>query len=148
MVTIIGIVASIAIPNLLASRRAANEAAAQSSLRTISSCEASYQATDGAGIYGDLATLGARKLMDAQIASGSKSGYQFVANPVLATPAQFWAYAIPLVNSGIGQTSTRRYAVTEDGVLRGDRTLTAPASHAAVVGSGTPLTGGIAPLGN
>ncbi len=38
VVTIIGIIASIAIPNLLASRRAANQASAQSSLRTISSC--------------------------------------------------------------------------------------------------------------
>jgi prepilin-type N-terminal cleavage/methylation domain-containing protein len=39
VVTTIGIVASIAIPNLLASRRAANEGSAQSSLRTIQTCE-------------------------------------------------------------------------------------------------------------
>jgi prepilin-type N-terminal cleavage/methylation domain-containing protein len=35
VVAIIGIIAAIAIPNLLASRRAANEGSAQSSMRTI-----------------------------------------------------------------------------------------------------------------
>ena len=39
VVAIIGIIAAIAIPNLLASRRAANEGSAQSSLRTIHSAE-------------------------------------------------------------------------------------------------------------
>ena len=42
VVAIIGIIAAIAIPNLLASRRAANEGSAQQSLRTISSAEATY----------------------------------------------------------------------------------------------------------
>ena len=45
VVAIIGIIAAIAIPNLLASRRAANEGSAQSSLRTIHSSQATYQAT-------------------------------------------------------------------------------------------------------
>ncbi len=105
VVTIIGIIASIAIPNLLASRRAANEASAQSSLRTISSCEASYQATDGAGTYGDLAALSSRVLTEPVLSSGNKSGYRFVATPVAVTPAQFWAYALPHVTSGIAPAS-------------------------------------------
>jgi type IV pilus assembly protein PilA len=148
VVTIIGIIASIAIPNLLASRRAANEASAQSSLRTISSCEASYQATDGAGTYGDLTALSSHVLTDAALASGNKSGYRFVATPLAVTPAQFWAYAIPQVTSGIAQTGILRYSIAEDGVLRGDATLTVPASHAAVIGSGSPPIGGMPPLGN
>ncbi len=53
VVAIIGIIAAIAIPNLLASRRAANEGSAQASLRTIHSSEATYQATFGAGNYGN-----------------------------------------------------------------------------------------------
>jgi type IV pilus assembly protein PilA len=138
VVTIIGIIASIAIPNLLASRRAANEASAQSALRTISSCEATYQATDGAGSYGDLATLGARTLTDGQLASGTKSGYQFVANPIAGTPGHFWAYALPQVTSGLGQTGTRRFAMADDGVLRGDHTLTAPVDYTEVTGM-TPV---------
>ena len=45
VVVIIGIIAAIAIPNLLASRRAANEASAISILRTVNSAEATCQAT-------------------------------------------------------------------------------------------------------
>ena len=142
VVTIIGIIASIAIPNILASRRAANEGSAQSSIRTISSCEASYRFTYGNGEYADLATLGSKTLTDTVLASGSKSGYSFVANPVVGQ-SQFWTYALPLVTSGISQTGTHRYAITEDGVLRGDQTLTAPASEAAI--NGSP---GIPPVGN
>src|SRR5947207_1432740 len=52
VVAIIGIIAAIAIPNLLASRRAANEGSAQQSLRTISSAEATYYSTAGNGNYG------------------------------------------------------------------------------------------------
>ncbi len=55
VVAIIGIIAAIAIPNLLASRRAANESSAIATMRTIFSSEATYQATTGAGQYGSLA---------------------------------------------------------------------------------------------
>ena len=51
VVAIIGIIAAIAIPNLLASRRAANEGSAQQSIRTIHSAQATYQATKGNGAY-------------------------------------------------------------------------------------------------
>lgn len=132
VVAIIGIVASIAIPNLLASRRAANEGSAQSSMRTIGSCEMTYQYTYGNGTFTDLTTLGVRTLTDSVLATGSKSGYTFVANPVAGPPAQFWAHAVPTATSGIGQTGTRRFGIAEDGVLRGDTTLTAPANEAAV----------------
>ena len=132
VVTIIGIIASIAIPNLLASRRAANEGSAQSSLRTIGTCEATYQFTYGNGSYTDLTGLGTRTLTDAVLASGSKSGYTFAANPVAGPPAQFWAYAIPTTTSGVGKTGTRRFGIAEDFVLRGDVILSAPADEAAV----------------
>ena len=140
VVAIIGIVASIAIPNMLASRRAANEGSAQSSMRTIGSCEMAYQYTYGNGNFADLTALGVRTLTDSVLATGTKSGYTFVANPVAGPPAQYWAYAIPTTTSGIGQTGTRRFGISEDGVLRGDTTLTAPANEAAVKAMG--------PLGN
>ncbi len=134
VVTIIGIIASIAIPNILASRRAANEGSAQQSLRTISSCEAAYQHTYGNGEFADLATLGARVMTDSVLSSGTKSGYTFAATPE-GTPAnQFWAYAYPVTTSGVGQTGTRRFGMSEDGVLRVDVNLGAgaPANEAAV----------------
>src|SRR3954449_2649184 len=82
VVTIIGIIASIAIPNLLASRRAANEGSAQQSLRTIGSCEAAYKYSYGNGSFADLPTLGARVMTDSVLSTGNKSGYTFVATPV------------------------------------------------------------------
>jgi len=132
VVTIIGIIASIAIPNLLASRRAANEASAQSSMRTIGSCEATYVHSTGYSSYGDLAALGAQTLTDSVLASGSKSGYSFTVNTVAGNPPSYWAYAIPITTSGIAQTGTRRFAMAEDGVLRADSTLTAPANATEV----------------
>ena len=122
VVAIIGIVASIAIPSLLASRRSANEASAQSSLRTIQSCELTYQATTGRGDYGTLAQIRADVLTDAVLGSGSKSGYNFAATPSAPgiRPALFYATAVPMITAGIGQTGTRRFGVTEDGVIHGD----------------------------
>src|SRR5438552_15173200 len=85
VVTIIGIIASIAVPNLLASRRAANEGSAQQSLRTISSCEATYLFTYGGGSFTDIAGLGSKTLTDCVLASGLTSGYSFVAVPILCS---------------------------------------------------------------
>ena len=132
VVTIIGIVASIAVPNLLASRRAANEGSAQQSMRTISSCEATYQYTYGNGNFADLSTLGNKTLTDSVLASGQKSGYNFVANPIAGPPSQYWLYAVPVTTSGIGQTGTRRFGMIEDAVLRVDSTLAVPADAAEV----------------
>ena len=95
VVSIIGIIAAIAIPNLLASRRAANEGSAISSMRTIQSCELTYQATTGHGYYGDLASLRGEFLTDQVLGSGTKSGYHFEVNPtaVGVNPALFYATA-------------------------------------------------------
>jgi type IV pilus assembly protein PilA len=136
VVTIIGIIASIAIPNLLASRRAANEGSAQQSMRTIASCEITYLHTQGLGNYGDLTQLGQQTLTDVVLSTGTKSGYSFVITPVVGPQPQYWAYTVPTITSGIGQTGSRRFGITEDGVLRGDSNLVAPADEAEVVGMG------------
>src|SRR5256885_12216998 len=77
VVAIIGIIAAIAIPNLLASRRAANEGSAQQSLRTFSSAEATYKTTAGAGHYGPVVNLVTQKFVDSKLGSGTQRGYQF-----------------------------------------------------------------------
>lgn len=143
VVAIIGIIAAIAIPNLLASRRAANEGSAQQSLRTVSSAEATYLNTAGAGSYGALSDLMGQRLVDSVLGQAdvtAKSGYLFTVNPTAGTPAQFWAFSLPSITSGVGTTGTRRFAISEDGVLRGDTTLSAPADEAAVQA--------ISPVGN
>src|SRR5438132_14067970 len=76
VVAIIGIIAAIAIPNLLASRRAANEGSAQQSLRTMASAEATYQATAGNGSYGTVASMVTQSLVDSVLGGGTKSGYR------------------------------------------------------------------------
>src|SRR5688500_12516054 len=81
VVEILGIIMAIAVPNLLASRRAANEGSAVSSMRTIHSCQMTYKATTGVGDYGDLPTLALATLTDVVLGSGSKSGYNFVVTP-------------------------------------------------------------------
>src|SRR6266496_5095629 len=123
VVAIIGIIAAIAIPNLLASRRAANEGSAQSSLRTIHSSEATYQATNGQGNFGDFPALSTNYLIDPVLASTTKSGYIFAVTPTPLVPggaaASFFATGVPSVATGVSQTGTRKFCVTEVGVMTG-----------------------------
>ena len=138
VVAIIGIIAAIAIPNLLASRRAANEGSAQQSLRTIHSAEATYQSTAGNGAFGTAANLMTNSLVDSvlgQADTTAKSGYliAITADTTLTgANAVFYATAVPSSTSGVTQTGTRRFGITQVGVMRGDTTLTVPADGAAV----------------
>jgi prepilin-type N-terminal cleavage/methylation domain-containing protein len=122
VVAIIGIIAAIAIPNLLASKRAANEGSAQSSLRTTHSAQATYQATVGNGAFAaDLATLNAQNLVDGQLATNQKSGYNFNTAIVAATattPATFTVGAVPVSTTAIIRTGNRRFCIIEDGVMK------------------------------
>ena len=83
VVAIIGIIAAIAIPNLLASRRAANEASAVSTVRSLSSAEEAYRATFGGGSkFTDLEGLVATKMIDATLGAATvvakaRSGYVY-----------------------------------------------------------------------
>ena len=146
VVVIIGIIAAIAIPNLLAARRSANEGAAISSLRTMHGGEMTYQATTGAGAYGNLAALTAQGIVDSQLGSGSKSGYTFVATPIAATsalPAFFDSTAVPLAATGVSATGTRSFYMGEQGVIFFVAGSTAPTADA-----GTRVVSGGAPLNN
>lgn len=140
VVAIIGIIAAIAIPNLLASRRAANEGSAQSSLRTIHSAEATYQATTGNGNFGNLGELDAADLVDPVLGLGTKSGYSFtvrdadIIDSAVGTLAQFMAQGSPQVTGGVSQSGTRQFCVEEDGVMRGAVAVTAVANRAGCDG--------------
>lgn len=146
VVVIIGIIAAIAIPNLLAARRSANEGSAISSLRTYHGAQMTYQATSGAGNYAcangaasnaGLTTLNSSGLIDSVLGSGTKSGYQFTCNSVVAgtgTPAQFGGRATPVTASGVTATGTRDFAIATEGVMFGG------AAGAVTLGTGNPLT--------
>ncbi len=126
VVAIIGIIAARAIPNLLASRRSANEGSAQSSLRTVHSAQATYQATSGAGAFAaDLATLNGQSLIDSVLSSGTKSGFDFaiVEQAGTGSTAVYGVYAFPSITAGVSQTGTRTFGTTETGVMNGDADL-------------------------
>src|SRR5213596_1473605 len=96
VVAIIAIIAAISIPNLLASRRAANEGSAQQSLRTMASAEATYKSTAGNGSYGPVSDLVTQNLIDSVLGGGTKSGYNFTTNTApTADPSVFVLAAAP-----------------------------------------------------
>ncbi|HSS22043.1 MAG TPA: prepilin-type N-terminal cleavage/methylation domain-containing protein [Pyrinomonadaceae bacterium] len=138
VVTIIGIVAAIAIPNLIASRRAAHEASAQVSVRTIFTGQVTYQATLGLGTFAsDLTTLSNARIIDSSLGSGSKSGYTFAIVEQAGTgqSAVFGCYGVPAITTWPAATGTRRFGLTEAGVLRGDSTIgTTPNTRTLITG--------------
>lgn len=77
----IGIIAAIAIPNLLAARRAANEGSAIYHLRLLAEAERHFQATTGSGAFGNMADLERENLIEAELARGFKHGYFFKVTP-------------------------------------------------------------------
>jgi len=121
VVAIIGIIAAIAIPNLMGARRAAHEGSAQSSMRTLHSAQATYQSTAGQGNFGSLAELDAARMIDPVLGAGMKSGYTFVVTEtdVVAnvSPATFKATSIPTYPSGPSQSGTRKFGITQTGVI-------------------------------
>jgi type IV pilus assembly protein PilA len=142
VVAIIGIIAAIAIPNLLASRRAANEGSAQASIRAIHSAQVVFQSTTGGGTYSsDLLTLNGLQLIDDVLSSGTKSGYEFFVVDQAGTGAAavFGSYGYPVTPTGIAQTGTRTFGVTEVGVLRGDTDLDVVPNTRADISALPPL---------
>jgi type IV pilus assembly protein PilA len=128
VIVIIGIIAAIAIPNLLASRRSANESSAISALRTIHGAEVTYQTSAGVGNFGSLANLNSSGLVDEVLAvattgATSKNGYYFTLVTTASTstsPALYECDAQALVHTSasiISGTGTRRFFIAETGVV-------------------------------
>lgn len=109
MIVPLGIISAIAIPNLLASRRAANEASAISTLRKIGMAEATYASTVGQGGYGNLTQLVNAGMLDATMSVGTRNGYAFT---ITAVGGNFEVRAMPLT-PGHGNRSF--YTCASDG---------------------------------
>ena len=140
VVVIIGIIAAIAIPNLLAARRSANEGSAVSAMRTLHGAQMTYSSTYGNGNYAAaIADLGGTTgLIDTVLAGGVKSGYNFnVTSTASSTtvPATFFAGAAPATASGVTATGTRRFCIQTDGVLKGDTTAGTAFTNATCTGA-------------
>lgn len=146
VVVIIGIIAAIAIPNLLASRRAANEGSAISSLRTTHGAQTTYASTTGNGNYTNLPGLASVNLIDYVIGCTAepcqKSGYNFTSaktDAAAGTTAVFALKAVPVTPSGVTQTGTRNFGIGTQGVI-----VQEPASASAITITGGNLSGGSA----
>jgi type IV pilus assembly protein PilA len=132
VVAIILIIAAIAIPNLLRSRMAANEASAVGSLRTIDTAEMTYSTTYPDLGYANLASLGGSAptcatatgatstgacLIDDVLATiAVKSGYNFTA--VAAGGAPNVTYISTALPSAPGQSGQRSFCSDQSGVIR------------------------------
>ena len=138
VVIIIAIIAAIAIPSLLASRRAANEASAIQILRTINSAEVTYFGSQGSNnTYGSLNQLsGAGMLDDAFVGTAvTRSGYTFV-HTLPATPTAYCADALPVASNGV-----RTFGIDHSGLIWQDLTDASPCEDGVLdTAGGSPLS--------
>ena len=141
VVAIILIIAAIAIPNLMASRMAANESAAAQDLRTIMTGEVTYTTTYNIGFSASLANLGgsgavtstSAQLIDTTIAAGTKSGYSFVYVPTNIDAASHYNGFTLNANPQLPGSSGRRFFfIDQTGVIRVNYTAAATLSDPAI----------------
>ena len=125
VVAIILIIAAIAIPNLLRSRMAANEASAVGSIRSVNTAAVTYSSTyPSVGYPSSLAVLGpataatsaTSDLIDSVLASGTKSGYVFVLTPGTGTPLT--GYSVTGDAVAQNTSGTRGFYSDQSGVIR------------------------------
>jgi type IV pilus assembly protein PilA len=167
VVAIILIIAAIAVPNLLRSRMAANEASAAGSLRTTATSNVTYSTTYGIGYAsvfsylgppvggGNAAVSDAADLIDSTLASGVKSGYAFSAAPGVYAAADqntdtifesFTAFAAPVQEDVTGKSA---FCVDQTNVIYKDPAGTTSSGDADSGGirCDTDQTG-LLPMGN
>jgi prepilin-type N-terminal cleavage/methylation domain-containing protein len=134
VVAIILIIAAIAIPNLLRSKMAANEASAVATMRTLNTSAVAYSTTYGA-YPTNLTDLGpattpsstAADLIDSVLAKdpATKSGYTFIWLASGTPPSSYTLTATPLQTSVTGQ---RGFFTNQSGVMRADTSGSASVS--------------------
>jgi prepilin-type N-terminal cleavage/methylation domain-containing protein len=114
--TILLILAAMAVPSYMAARARANEASAASSVRAIISAQNLYRNTFG--FFTSLNNLGQDYLTDNLLAAGSKSGYVFSATPGTSPSLEFVVDATPILSIGPSATGSRAFYGDESAVIR------------------------------
>ena len=143
VVAIILIIAAIAIPNLLRSRIAANEASAVGSMRTINTAETTYNSTyPTVGYSADLASLAGNScgsptstqacLIDQTLAAATgastpKSGYFFTYNT-----SSSLGYTLTGAPSAQGSSGVKQFWTDGTAVIRYNATGAATATSPAI----------------
>ncbi len=129
VVLIIGIIAQMAIPHLMQSKLAANEASAITTVRSVLNAETLYVTTVGSGKYGTMATLVSGMLVDTVVGSSTKDGYVF---SISLGPANA-SFTLDARPTGYSNSGIRSFFADETAVIR-----YTTANSAATVSS-TPL---------
>ena len=154
VVSVIAILAAMAVPNLMRSKMASNEVNAIGALRTLSSAQTTFQAisgtdanANGVGEFGSFTQLssGVPAYIDDSLGSGQKAGYFFMVTTtgVPATDEFMWqatAYAISK-----GRTGHRTFYIDESGVLRASDLVATPIGPPGIPATramADPLSGG------
>jgi Tfp pilus assembly protein PilE len=137
-VTAILIISAIAIPILLRSKMAANEASALGTLRTVNFSCAAYSWKWGTGYPVSLSNLGPSKpatavaadLVDSSAAGRTKSGYEFTYVSGAPAKGKISTYMINANPEVPGQTGERYFFTDQSGVIRyssgGPATVSSP----------------------
>ena len=141
-VAIILIIAAIAIPNLLRSKMAANEASAVGSLRSINTACVTYSTTYGQypptlaalgpPAAGVAASAALADLVDSVLASGTKSGYSFTYAAVAGASTLRETYTVVANPTTRGTTGQRGFFTDQTGVIRADSVGAASAASTPI----------------
>ena len=142
IVSIIGIIAAIAIPSLVTARMASNEASAIQTLRTVGSAEIAFSASQNQQ-YTNLSSLVAGGYLDSRFSStGYINGYTYTAAADAtitgaptsgAPPSNFGVLAEP--NSSAGRFT---YGIALDQVVRFEG-VASPTTYPAGASAGSPI---------
>jgi len=152
VVAVILVIAAIAIPNLMRSRLAANQASAVGSLHVMNTAEATYSSTYG-GYTPTLGYLGPAEsgsqvsssgagLIDSILSGGSaganessKSGYTFTYSAgVTDSSGHIYSYSIVATPITVGTTGNNYYYTDQVGVIRQNSTAPAGSTDSPLAG--------------
>jgi prepilin-type N-terminal cleavage/methylation domain-containing protein len=152
VVAVILVIAAIAIPNLMRSRAAANQASAVGSLHVMNTAEATYSSTYG-GYSPTLGYLGPPStgttpvpsgagLIDSILSGGSpgatesnKSGYTFTYSPGVAdSSGRIYSYSITADPITPGSSGYNHYYTDQIGVIRQNTTAEAGSTDSPLAG--------------
>ena len=149
VVAIILIIAAIAIPNLLRSRIASNEASAVATIRTLNTAEATFMSTYNSGYSDTLTRLGSPSSGSANInnadlvdpvlsgatggtsTSFTKNGYVFTYAPS-GTFGFITTYTVTSVPQVRGSTGQRSFYSDQSVLVRSNSTATATVSDSPI----------------
>ncbi len=113
VVLVVGIIASIAVPNLVQSKMAARESTAISAVRSLVTAQVAFAAKAGSGSFAaDLTELQTANLIDSVLGSGTGEAYSF---SVSGSGVQYTIDARPLV---YGSSGVRSFFTDESGAIR------------------------------